>query len=88
MSLYYLLRSNDIEAATSAKSRVEQKQRDEAKTRKDENTAWANKVNIECFIRLNIVFGSFVFQIYSELFVDFRTIVIIFFFFAVLQEYW
>ncbi|XP_070499509.1 oxysterol-binding protein-related protein 9 isoform X2 [Chironomus tepperi] len=36
------LKSNDIDVATAAKFRVEQKQREEAKSRKDENTMWAN----------------------------------------------
>ncbi|CAG9804550.1 unnamed protein product [Chironomus riparius] len=36
------LKSNDIDLATAAKFRVEQKQREEAKLRKDENAAWAN----------------------------------------------
>ena len=46
MLFNYVYRSNDIEAATTAKFRVEQKQRDEAKLRKDENTAWANTVSV------------------------------------------
>jgi len=46
MLFNYICRSNDIEAATAAKFRVEQKQREEAKSRKDENTAWANTVSI------------------------------------------
>lgn len=37
------LKANDIEAATTAKFKVEQKQRDEAKVRKDGNIAWINK---------------------------------------------
>lgn len=37
-------RANDIDKATAAKFKVEQKQREEAKVRKDENSAFANKV--------------------------------------------
>jgi hypothetical protein len=37
-------RANDIEAATTAKFKVEQKQREEAKVRKDENSMWNNTV--------------------------------------------
>lgn len=40
-------RSNDIDAATSAKFKVEQKQRDEAKVRKDDNTSFNNKVSVQ-----------------------------------------
>jgi hypothetical protein len=48
--LPFFCRANDIDAATSAKFRVEQKQREEAKTRKDENTAWNNKVRETFFL--------------------------------------
>lgn len=41
-----MCRSNDIDVATAAKFRVEQKQREEAKLRKDENAVWANTVRI------------------------------------------
>lgn len=37
------LRFNDIERATSAKSKLEQKQRDEAKQRKETNVEWETK---------------------------------------------
>ncbi|CRK98250.1 CLUMA_CG011612, isoform A [Clunio marinus] len=37
------LKANDIDKATAAKFNVEQKQREEAKVRKDENAAFANK---------------------------------------------
>ena len=37
-------RANDIDKATAAKYKVEQKQREEAKVRKDENSLFANKV--------------------------------------------
>lgn len=37
-------RLNDIDRATNAKSEVEQKQRDEAKGRKDTNADWETKV--------------------------------------------
>jgi D-ribose pyranose/furanose isomerase RbsD len=47
-------RANDIEAATTAKFKVEQKQRDEAKVRKDENSSWANNV-IELFKNVIII---------------------------------
>lgn len=46
MLFNYICRSNDIDLATAAKFRVEQKQREEAKLRKDENAAWANTVSI------------------------------------------
>ena len=49
---FFMYRSNDIESATTAKQKVEQKQRDEAKLRRDENTSWTNKVNIEYLILL------------------------------------
>jgi hypothetical protein len=39
-------RANDIDKATNAKYKVEQKQRDEAKTRKDENAVFDNKVRL------------------------------------------
>lgn len=38
-------RLNDIDRATNAKSQVEQKQREEAKMRKDTNGEWDTKVN-------------------------------------------
>jgi hypothetical protein len=41
---FCIFRSNDIEKATAAKFKVEQKQREEAKTRKDENSMFANQV--------------------------------------------
>lgn len=53
-----ICRSNDIEAATAAKFRVEQKQREEAKSRKDENTAWANTVSIIRGLILRFKFKS------------------------------
>lgn len=37
-------RLNDIERATNAKSQVEQKQRDEAKLRKENSVEWETKV--------------------------------------------
>lgn len=45
----FLCRLNDIDRATNAKSEVEQKQRDEAKSRKDRNAEWETKVStIHC----------------------------------------
>jgi hypothetical protein len=41
----FFCRSNDIDKATAAKFKVEQKQREEAKVRKDENAMFANKVS-------------------------------------------
>lgn len=42
----FVRRSNDIDKATAAKFKVEQKQREEAKVRKDENAMFANKVSV------------------------------------------
>jgi len=39
------LRFNNIDQATTAKALLEQKQRDEAKQRKELNISWENKVN-------------------------------------------
>lgn len=39
-----IFRTNDIDKATNSKYQVEQKQREEAKTRKDGNHEWATKV--------------------------------------------
>lgn len=38
-------RINDIEKATAAKFKIEQKQREEAKTRKEENGSYPNRVS-------------------------------------------
>lgn len=38
------LRLNDIEKATNSKTTLEQKQRDEAKQRKDQTSEWETKV--------------------------------------------
>lgn len=43
-SLFFVFRLNDIDRATNAKSQVEQKQREEAKQRKDINGEWDTKV--------------------------------------------
>lgn len=43
-SLSFIFRLNDIDRATNAKSQVEQKQREEAKQRKDTNGEWDTKV--------------------------------------------
>lgn len=40
------LKFNDIDKATNAKFALEQKQRDEAKDRKEKNEEWETKVNI------------------------------------------
>jgi hypothetical protein len=58
-------RANDIEKATTAKFQVEQKQRVEAKERKDTNSDWNNKVSFmfDSFGALSIsYFFSTVFQ--------------------------
>lgn len=39
------LKINDMEKATAAKCTIEQKQRDEARIRKENNTNWQTKVN-------------------------------------------
>ena len=44
--IHFIRRANDIDKATNAKYKVEQKQRDEAKTRKDENAVFDNKVRL------------------------------------------
>ena len=52
MNFYvFSCRSNDIDAATSAKFKVEQKQREEAKVRKDDNSSFNNKVSIKKTIK-------------------------------------
>lgn len=43
-NVFILRRLNDIERATNAKSQVEQKQRDEAKLRKELSEEWDTKV--------------------------------------------
>ncbi len=63
-SFHFIRRLNDIERATNAKSQVEQKQRDEAKLRKENNEEWDTKVNqfqfVFCFIdRFNIFIFMF-----------------------------
>lgn len=40
------LRINDMEKATAAKCTIEQKQRDEARLRKENNINWQTKVHI------------------------------------------
>ena len=45
LTIYSLCRLNDIQRATTAKSSVEQIQRDEAKARKETNTAWRTRVS-------------------------------------------
>lgn len=47
------LRINDMDKATAAKCTIEQKQRDEARLRKENNVAWHTKVNINDFILFN-----------------------------------
>lgn len=58
-------RANDIDKATAAKFKVEQKQREEAKVRKDDNSVFANKVNSVLRIEFNIL--SFVCSISGAL---------------------
>lgn len=43
-SCLFFQRINDIEKATAGKFRIEQKQREEAKTRKEENNSYPNRV--------------------------------------------
>lgn len=43
------LRMNDMDKATAAKYAIEQKQRDEAQARKENNVAWQTKVFPSCF---------------------------------------
>lgn len=43
--LILFFRLNDIDRATNAKCLVEQKQRDEAKTRKEDGSSWVTRVN-------------------------------------------
>lgn len=51
--IYYLFeRLNDIEKATAAKFKIEQKQREEAKLRKEENGVFQNTVKIHFYIKL------------------------------------
>lgn len=44
------LKFNDIDKATNAKFALEQKQRDEAKERKERNEEWETKVGCSCMI--------------------------------------
>lgn len=46
------LRINDMDKATAAKCAIEQKQRDEARFRKENNMAWQTKVRVNSFIVL------------------------------------
>lgn len=57
------LRLNDIDRATNAKCTVEQKQREEAKVRKDTGGEWDTKVNILSLIQeKNFFFYFFLFS--------------------------
>lgn len=42
------LKINDMDKATAAKCYIEQKQRDEAKLRKESNLLWETKVSSKC----------------------------------------
>lgn len=50
--IFFFFRLNDIDRATTAKSQVENKQREEAKQRKESNDEWDTKVNYKFFIHL------------------------------------
>jgi len=54
------LKLNDIEKATTAKTTLEQKQRDEAKIRKEQNVEWPAEVRtfIHIKVKTNLIFGS------------------------------
>lgn len=54
------LKLNDIERATSAKSAVEQKQRDEAKERKELSAAWKTRVSDEWRMAVGVVAGDLI----------------------------
>lgn len=54
MAICILFRANDIDRATAAKFEVEQKQRAEAKTRKDANALFDNKV---CNLHISYLFN-------------------------------
>lgn len=49
--VFFIFRLNDIDRATNAKSQVEQKQREEAKQRKDINGEWDTKVFVTILTR-------------------------------------
>lgn len=65
---FFFLRMNDIDKATNAKFLVEQKQREEARERKETSGEWANKVILrtvsisEQWFNLHFVFIFPVFQ--------------------------
>ena len=59
------LRINDMDKATAAKCSIEQKQRDEARIRKENNIAWQTKVskarleiNIYLYSNNNVILSS------------------------------
>lgn len=53
LKIIQYFRANDIDKATKAKFEVEQKQRDEAKVRKDTNADWDNRVSAPEFCYSN-----------------------------------
>lgn len=55
IKMFFLCRLNDIDRATNAKSQVEQKQREEAKLRKDASGEWDTKVNDDIDRKINFV---------------------------------
>lgn len=58
-------RLNDIDRATNAKSQVEQKQREEAKMRKDTNGEWDTKVNGFFFFLINFIYSFYFVQYFK-----------------------
>lgn len=59
-------RANDIDKATAAKFKVEQKQREEAKVRKDENSAFANTVRLTQVSHLLLTYFSLSLQFFKS----------------------
>ena len=57
--IFYIFRANDIEKATAAKYEVEQKQREEAKLRKDTQTDFDNRVSFKLIILILYIKHNF-----------------------------
>ena len=51
----YNLTHDNIDAATAAKHKLEQRQREEAKERKDAGAKWVTKVNIQSSVEVKVV---------------------------------
>jgi hypothetical protein len=54
----YSLKHNDVEAATAAKHKLEQRQREEAKERKESGVPWETKVRKPPVLTMSLIFFS------------------------------